>query len=83
MAARPFHRLIVTEPIPENEDRSRPALPAGLEVWSFDGPTDIPTEYGPRPGLKHGERGITLAQWTPADPRQPWYPVPAGAVEEG
>lgn len=82
MSARSFQRLRVTVPVPEDEDRSRPALPAGAIVWSFDGPTDIPTVYGPRPGLRASERAVTLAQWTPDDPYQPWYPVPADAVKE-
>lgn len=77
-----FARLVVTVPIPEDEDRCRPPLPTGAEVWAFDGPTGVPTEYGTRPGLKPGERAVTFAQWTPDDPYQPWYPVPADAVEE-
>jgi hypothetical protein len=69
-----FARLIVTRDIPEDEDRCGPALEAGAEVWAFDGPTDG--------SLRRGERAVTFAQWTPADPYQPWYPVPADAVEE-
>jgi hypothetical protein len=74
MTVRSFARLVVTAPIPEDEDRCRPTLAAGDEVWSFDGPTDD--------SLRLGERAVTLTQWTPADPHQPWYPVPAGSVEE-
>jgi hypothetical protein len=75
-------RLIVTRALPELLDRFDdllcPPLPAGTEVWAYDGPTDIPTAYGNRPGLPDDYRAVTLAD----DPRAGWWPVPADAVEE-
>lgn len=75
-------RLVITRDLPElrdhHDDLLCPPLPAGTEVWAYDGPTDVPTGYGARPGLPENHRAVRLAD----DPRAPWWPVPADAVEE-